>query len=167
MFPVAVTPQDVRLISVDQILDLGKHVLVDVPGNIAGFIPGMKPFIKGIVNPKFQITAGSSIPQGPEKIPLRTNLLTVPGKAPVVSLFIRPQGVAVVMLRGDDQVFGAGSFKQFNPFFRMIIFSFELGCQIVIRPGSILLPVVFVDFITLELAIPKECFGFEPMKSTS
>ena len=130
VIPLAIGPENIGLVALDQLLDLRDHLGLDVFLLVA-VVEGVVPLHEGVVEPGTDSLLATGGEQFAEKVSLWPDLHAVPRiAAHLAGGRVRPQAEAIVMLAGDHHVAGTGAAKNTRPFGGVPQFRPETGGKI-------------------------------------
>jgi|GEM_PF-6293478 len=130
------------------LFDKGVHIAV-IDRNI--------PFIERVIDAHFHVGFTHRCREIAQQIPARSGLHRVPGPTPgAVSLLVLPQGIALMMLGGQHDIFGAGAFKHICPLIRIEQLGFEERNKIRVLKSRAIIVRMKIDILLLPLhqAVP-------------
>ena len=131
--PITISPDDVRLVGVHELLDLREVVLVDVLGCVETVVlivqvEGVEPLKQRIVSTEGHVVGANGVGEITEEITVRTN----GGSIPVPGVAGREVGETFVVLGGEDDVLGSRLLEHFGPAVRVVHLGLEHGGEVLV-----------------------------------
>ena len=146
LLPLAVAPQDVRVVAVDQLAHLRQHVVADVvlhrrrtrvrhrrTGVRVGHRPAgvrrVVPLVERVVEAGLELAV---LPCRVEQVTGQVTLRAEVDRVAAADLAV-PQRHALVVLRGQHEVLRTGVVEQLHPFLRVVLLRLPLADERVVR----------------------------------
>ena len=131
-FPFPVAEDDRWLIARHHVLELRRHVLGDI-ARLVGEPQRVVPLVERIVDAGLQPLGADGGGQISQQVAMRPDLDGVPGPSPGLRGFAAgPHRKPFVVLRGDGDVFCAGTLEHVRPVLRIVQFGAKLRGEVLV-----------------------------------